>query len=81
MLVLVLTDGQNDPVILCMRMPAGKGSKETENDHEVPVSRMFWNCLEDSKQFYTTALVLKDGSVSDKKQSRFRPAKQSLIYA
>ena len=33
-------------------VPNRKGNKETGNDVSLPVSRMLWNCVEDSRDFY-----------------------------
>ena len=49
MLVRVLTIKRKDTVILSNpQATREKGDKESGNDYALPVSRILWNCLEDS---------------------------------
>ena len=39
-----------------------KGNTETGSDHALPVYRMLWNCLEDSKEFNQPGVGYKSRS-------------------
>ena len=66
MLVPVLTINRYDPVNPSMRLPTGKGYKETGNGHALPASRMLWNCQKDSEEFYWAAIYIKACPVPEK---------------
>ena len=50
-----------------MRLPTGKGNKETGNDHALLVFEMLWNCLKDSTEFYDAGDGYKNRSHSKRK--------------
>ena len=74
MLVSVLTIERND--LECMSLPAGKRNKERGNDYALPVSRILWNCLEDSKEFYHPGVTVpKREIVGSGSELEYLPAK------
>ena len=60
MLASILTVERNDLVTLNKSETTHrKGDEKAGIDYALPFSRMFWNCLEDSREFYSLAVDIK----------------------
>ena len=48
-----------------MRLPVKKKQK-TGNEHALPVSQMSQNYVQDSREFYSLAVDIKDGPIAER---------------
>ena len=70
MLAPVLTAKRSGPVTLSKHMfTRRKGNQGIVNDYALPVSQMLWNCLEDSRKFYSLAVNIKTGPITGEERN------------
>ena len=81
MLVPVLTVERTDLVTLSKHeVTRGKEKKKPGNDHELPVSRILWNSLKDSKEFYTPEMDIKTDPITEERKRVASNQQVKIIY-